>query len=87
MAGEIRKILALLGSEAHERQIAAAIVLGEIGARDAAVLDALVVAVGRGIPPVQRDALYRVIREYPRREEPALPAQPAAVTAPTPATL
>ena len=54
---EIRKIVALLGSEAHERQIAAAIVLGEIGARDAAVLDALVAAVARGIPPVQRHAL------------------------------
>src|SRR6185312_4143404 len=39
---ETRKIVALLGSEAHERQIAAAIVLGEIGARDAAALDALV---------------------------------------------
>jgi HEAT repeat protein len=57
VAGEIRKILALLGSEAHERQIAAAIVLGEIGARDAAVLHALAAAVGRGIPPVQRHAL------------------------------
>jgi len=57
VAGENRKILALLGSEAHERQIAAAIVLGEIGARDAAVIDALVAAVGRGIAPVQRHAL------------------------------
>ena len=54
---ETRKIVALLGSEAHERQIAAAIVLGEIGARDAAALDALVAAVARGIPPVQRHAL------------------------------
>jgi HEAT repeat protein len=54
---ETRKILALLDSEAHERQIAAAIVLGEIGARDAAVIDALAAAVARGIPPVQRHAL------------------------------
>ena len=54
---ETRKILALLGSQAHERQIAAAIVLGEIGARDAAVIDALAAAVARGIPPVQRHAL------------------------------
>jgi HEAT repeat protein len=54
---ETRKILALLGSEAHERQIAAAIVLGEIGARDAATIEALAAAVARGIPPVQRHAL------------------------------
>jgi aminodeoxyfutalosine synthase len=31
--------------------------------------------------PVQRDALYRVIREYPRREEPATTARPAAIPA------
>ena len=43
MAGTsaVDKIRALLASDAHERQIAAAIVLGEIGARDAAVIDAL----------------------------------------------
>jgi hypothetical protein len=51
------KILALLASEAHERQIAAAIVLGEIGAREVAAIDALAAAVARGIPPVQRHAL------------------------------
>ena len=54
---QLRKILALLESAAHERQIAAAIVLGEIGARDAAVIDALGAAVARGIAPVQRHAL------------------------------
>jgi HEAT repeat protein len=54
---QIRKILALLDSAAHERQIAAAIVLGEIGARDVAVIEALAAAVARGIPPVQRHAL------------------------------
>jgi hypothetical protein len=54
---QLRKILALLESSAHERQIAAAIVLGELGARDAAVIDALGSAVARGIPPVQRHAL------------------------------
>ncbi len=54
---QIGKIVALLESAAHERQIAAAIVLGEIGARDAAVIDALSAAVTRGIPPVQRHAL------------------------------
>jgi HEAT repeat protein len=54
---QLRKILALLESAAHERQIAAAIVLGELGTRDAAVIDALASAVARGIPPVQRHAL------------------------------
>jgi hypothetical protein len=54
---QIGKIVALLESAAHERQIAAAIVLGEIGARDAGVIGALAAAVTRGIPPVQRHAL------------------------------
>jgi HEAT repeat protein len=54
---QLRKILALLDSAAHERQIAAVIVLGELGARDAAVIAALAAAVARGIPPVQRHAL------------------------------
>jgi hypothetical protein len=40
-----------------------------------------------GRVPVQRDALYRVIREYPRRDEPAATSLAAAVTAPTAATL
>jgi len=53
----IATIAALLESEAHERQIAAAIVLGELGTREPAVVDALAAAVMRGIPPVQRHAL------------------------------
>jgi len=53
----IATIAALLESDAHERQIAAAIVLGELGAREPAVIDALAAAVMRGIPPVQRHAL------------------------------
>ncbi|HXU64053.1 MAG TPA: hypothetical protein VN962_20280 [Polyangia bacterium] len=53
----IATIAALLESDAHERQIAAAIVLGELGAREPAVVDALAAAVMRGIPPVQRHAL------------------------------
>lgn len=54
---QLRKILALLESAAPERQIAAAIVLGELGAREATVIDALGAAVAHGIPPVQRHAL------------------------------
>jgi len=53
----VKKIAALLGSEAHERQIAAAIVLGELGARDAEVVDGLIAAALAGVPPVQRHAV------------------------------
>jgi len=31
--------------------------------------------------PIQRDALYRVIREYPLRDEPTAPTRQAAVAA------
>lgn len=53
----VRKIAALLGSDAHERQIAAAIVLGEIGARDTIVVDGLIAVLGQDLPPVQRHAV------------------------------
>ena len=65
MAGStspLGKILALLASQAHERQIAAAIVLGEIGARDAVVIDALAGAAAGGVAPVQRHALEALAR-------------------------
>jgi len=63
----VGKIRALLESQAHERQIAAAIVLGEIGAhdaavREAAVMDALVAAATGGVAPVQRHALEALAR-------------------------
>jgi HEAT repeat protein len=58
----IDKIRALLASPAHERQIAAAIVLGEIGAHDAAVIDALTEAATGGVAPVQRHALEALAR-------------------------
>jgi len=61
-ATPVDKIRALLGSDAHERQIAAAIVLGEIGARDAATCEALARAIDGGIPPVQRHALEALAR-------------------------
>jgi HEAT repeat protein len=65
MAGStspLGKILALLASQAHERQVAAAIVLGEIGAHDAAVIDALAGAAAGGVAPVQRHALEALAR-------------------------
>jgi len=58
----VGKIRALLGSPAHERQIAAAIVLGEIAARDAAVIDGLAAAAAAGVAPVQRHALEALAR-------------------------
>src|SRR3954471_21348744 len=63
----VGKIRALLESPAHERQIAAAIVLGEIGAHDAAVrdapvIDALIAAATGGVAPVQRHALEALAR-------------------------
>jgi hypothetical protein len=63
MAGNpIDKIRGMLASNAPERQIAAAIVLGEIGAHDAATCDALARAVDGGIPPVARHALEALAR-------------------------
>lgn len=58
----VDRIRGLLASDAHERQIAAAIVLGEIGAREAPVLDALATAAAEGVPPVQRHALEALAR-------------------------
>jgi hypothetical protein len=56
------KIRALLTSDAPERQIAAAIVLGELGASDTATCEALGRAIDGGIPPVQRHALEALAR-------------------------
>jgi hypothetical protein len=58
----VDKIRALLASPAHERQIAAAIVLGELGVHDAAVIDALTAAATGGVAPVQRHALEALAR-------------------------
>src|SRR5262245_18825995 len=64
MAGDalLNKIRGLLASQAHERQIAAAIVLGEICAHDAAVIEALAAAAAGGVAPVQRHALEALAR-------------------------
>ena len=58
----VGKIRALLASQAHERQIAAAIILGEVGVHDAAVIDALAAAAAGGVAPVQRHALEALAR-------------------------
>src|SRR5262249_25028941 len=52
----LRTLVAMLRGDAPERQIAAAIVLGELGARDAAVVDALG-GLRDGAAALQRHAL------------------------------
>lgn len=59
----ILRIAALLHDPATEKQVAAAIVLGELGARDADVLSGLIGLVDSGVGPLQRaavDALGRL---------------------------
>lgn len=58
----IRALVALLRSDAPERQIAAAIVLGELGARDPAVTDGLLALCDSGLAPLQRHALEALAR-------------------------
>ncbi len=68
----VRKIAALLNSDAHERQIAAALVLGEIGLRDAVVVDGLIAAAGKGVPPVQRHAVEALGRLQAKKALPTI---------------
>jgi HEAT repeat protein len=50
------KLAALLTGDAPERQIAAAIVIGELGLRDPALVSGLVAMAASGLPPLQRHA-------------------------------
>ena len=54
--GVAKKLAAMLAGEATERQIAAAIVVGELGLRDPALVAGLVALAGSGLPPLQRHA-------------------------------
>lgn len=54
--GVAKKLAALLASDAAERQIAAAIVVGELGLRDPALVAGLIGLVDGGLPPLQRHA-------------------------------
>src|SRR5258708_107408 len=54
--GIVKKLAALLASEALERQIAAAIVVGELGLRDPALVSGLFALANSGLPPLQRHA-------------------------------
>jgi HEAT repeat protein len=51
-----KKLARLLASEATERQIAAAIVAGELGLRDPAIVQGLIALAGSGLAPLQRCA-------------------------------
>jgi hypothetical protein len=59
---DLEKIVGLLASEAVEKRIAAAIVLGEIRAKGAEVSEALAATLESGIAPLQRHALEALAR-------------------------
>lgn len=59
---EIQKILGLLKSEAIEKQIAAAIVLGELRAKAPGTVEALAVSLESGVPLLQLHALEALSR-------------------------
>jgi HEAT repeat protein len=68
----VRKIVTLLASDALERQIAAVIVLGEIGARDATSIDGVIALAEKGALPAQRHAVEALGRLGARRALPAI---------------
>jgi HEAT repeat protein len=53
----VAKIVRLLGSDAVEKQMAAALVLGELGVKDPAVVEGLIGLLGSPVAPVQREAV------------------------------
>jgi HEAT repeat protein len=55
--GHLRTLAGLLAGDAPERQIAAAIVVGELGLRDPALVSGLVAMAGSGVAPLQRHAV------------------------------
>jgi HEAT repeat protein len=69
---DIDKIVCLLSSEAVERRIAAAIVLGEIKSKGNGVIDALAATLETGIAPLQRHALESLARVGVRRALPKI---------------
>jgi HEAT repeat protein len=69
-----KKLATLLASDAAERQIAAAIVVGELGLRDPALVNGLVAMLGSGLPPLQRNAAEALARLAPPKALPQLVA-------------
>ncbi len=69
---ETEKIVALLSSDAVEKRIAAAIVLGELKARGAEVTEALGGVLESGIPLLQRHALEALARVGAKKAAPKI---------------
>ncbi len=69
---ETEKIVALLSSDAVEKRIAAAIVLGELKARGAEVTEALAGVLEEGIPLLQRHALEALARVGAKKAAPKI---------------
>jgi hypothetical protein len=69
---DVDKIVALLGCEAVEKRIAAAIVLGEIRPKGAEVVGALAGVLESGIAPLQRPALDALARLGAKRAVPKI---------------
>src|SRR5690348_14167951 len=70
--GITKRLAALLASEATERQIAAAIVVGELGLRDPALVSGLVAMAGSGLAPLERHAAEALGRLASPKALPAL---------------
>ena len=68
----IEQIAALLESEAPEKQIAAAIVLGELGAKTPEVVKGLVSLLESENPPLQRSALTALVKIASARVAPSI---------------
>ncbi len=68
----VEQIATLLGSEAPEKQIAAAIVLGEIGAKTPEVIKGLVGLLETDSPPLQRPALGALVKIGSARVAPSI---------------
>jgi HEAT repeat protein len=69
---DVDKIVRLLSSTAIEKQIAAAIVLGEIGAKGARAVDGLAAALDSGVGLLQRHALDALARVGAARAVPKI---------------
>ncbi len=67
---DVDRIVVLLGAEAIEKRIAAAIVLGELRAKGSSVVDALSGALESGIPLLQHHALEALARVGAKRALP-----------------
>lgn len=69
---DVDRIVGMLASDAVEKRIAAAIVLGEIRAKGAGVADALAKTLDSGIVPLQRHALEALARVGAKKAVPRI---------------